>query len=67
MARKRKMVGTKNRMCIFPGDCERIQEVGCCTYCPRKSCWRRCNDNVENCKYFLEKEDYDEKEVLQGV
>ena len=66
MARRKKADG-KKRVCIFAGDCERIQQVGCCAYCPRKSCWQRCNDKVENCKYFLEKEVYDDKEVLQGV
>ena len=67
MVKKRKLVG-KKRACIFAGDCERIQEVGCCAYCSRKSCWQRCNDDVETCKYFLEEEDKDNgKEVLQGV
>ena len=67
MARRKKLDG-KKRVCIFAGDCERIQEVGCCAYCPRKNCWQRCNDDVETCKYFLAKENKDDdKEVLQGV
>lgn len=66
MARRKKLDG-KKRVCIFAGDCERIQEVGCCAYCSRESCWQRCNDDVETCKYFLEEDKDNGKEVLQGV
>lgn len=43
--------------CIFSGDCDAIKKVGCCHFCKRKSCWKRCYDDLETCKYYADMED----------